>query len=98
MYKSYCKIIVAVVHFFADLLVDFWPTVRVIWDKSIAFVRYKLRAAAEFAKEAMADQSLGYHEVSGHFFVVFVVLLKGMLVARHTQTMCVFETHDRCSM
>lgn len=31
-------------------------SVRVIWDKSIAFVRYKLRAAAEFAKEAMADQ------------------------------------------
>lgn len=38
-------------------------SVRVIWDKSIAFVRYKLRAAAEFAKEAMADQSLGYKEV-----------------------------------
>lgn len=38
-------------------------SVRVIWDKSIAFVRYKLRAAAEFAKEAMADQSLGYREV-----------------------------------
>lgn len=31
-------------------------SVRVIWDKSIAFVRYKLRAASEFAKEAMADQ------------------------------------------
>jgi len=38
-------------------------SVRVIWDKSIAFVRYKLRAAAEFAKEAMADQSLGYKEI-----------------------------------
>lgn len=38
-------------------------SVRVIWDKSIAFVRYKLRAASEFAKEAMADQSLGYKEV-----------------------------------
>jgi hypothetical protein len=37
--------------------------VRVIHDKSIAFVRYKLRAAAEFAKEAMTDQSLGYKEV-----------------------------------
>jgi len=36
---------------------------RVIYDKSIGFVRYKLRAAAEFAKEAMSDQSLGYHEV-----------------------------------
>eukprot|EP01090_Pellita_catalonica_P000564 TRINITY_DN10385_c0_g1_i2.p1 TRINITY_DN10385_c0_g1~~TRINITY_DN10385_c0_g1_i2.p1 ORF type:complete len:256 (+),score=63.44 TRINITY_DN10385_c0_g1_i2:78-770(+) len=37
--------------------------VRIIWEKSIAFVKYKLRAAAEFAKEAMADQSLGYKEV-----------------------------------
>ncbi|KAL6068475.1 Pre-mRNA-splicing factor CWC2 [Balamuthia mandrillaris] len=38
-------------------------SLRVIYDKSIAFVRYKLRAAAEFAKEAMADQTLGYKEV-----------------------------------
>lgn len=38
-------------------------SVRVIHDKSIAFVRYTLRAAAEFAKEAMTDQSLGYKEI-----------------------------------
>jgi hypothetical protein len=40
--------------------------VRVIWDKSIAFVRYKLRAASEFAKEAMADQVCGPHLVLFH--------------------------------
>lgn len=37
--------------------------VRVIHSKNIGFVRYRLRAAAEFAKEAMADSSLGHEEV-----------------------------------
>jgi len=37
--------------------------VRVIWDKSIAFVKYALRSSAEFAKEAMTDQSLDGDEV-----------------------------------
>lgn len=37
--------------------------VRVIHSKNIGFVRYRLRAAAEFAKEAMADSSLGNDEV-----------------------------------
>eukprot|EP00949_MAST-11_sp_MAST-11-sp1_P005353 g5353.t1 len=37
--------------------------VNVIWRLSIAFVRYRLRVAAEFAKEAMANQSLGHDEV-----------------------------------
>jgi hypothetical protein len=37
--------------------------VRVIGSKSIAFVRYRLRAGAEFAKEAMADSSFGHDEV-----------------------------------
>jgi len=37
--------------------------VRVIWDKSIAFVRYKLRGSAEFAKEAMQAQSLDHDEL-----------------------------------
>jgi hypothetical protein len=36
--------------------------VRVIHAKGIAFVRYRLRAAAEFAKEAMGDSSLGHDE------------------------------------
>jgi hypothetical protein len=34
----------------------------VIYPKAIAFVRYRLRTAAEFAKEAMADSSLGNDE------------------------------------
>jgi hypothetical protein len=33
-------------------------TLRFISSKSIAFVTYRLRTAAEFAKEAMADQSI----------------------------------------
>lgn len=37
--------------------------VRMIHDKSIAFVRYKLRSSAEFAKEAMQCQSLDGDEV-----------------------------------
>lgn len=37
--------------------------INVIKSKSIAFVRYKLRVSAEFAKEAMADQSLGQTEI-----------------------------------
>lgn len=37
--------------------------VRVIRDKSIAFVRYHLRSCAEFAKEAMIDQSLDNNEI-----------------------------------
>jgi hypothetical protein len=37
--------------------------VRVIYEKSIAFVKFKLRGAAEFAKEAMADQTMDYGEV-----------------------------------
>jgi len=37
--------------------------VRVIHTKSIAFVRYFLRATAEFAKEAMSNQSLDHGEV-----------------------------------
>jgi RNA recognition motif-containing protein len=38
-------------------------SVRVIFDKNIAFVKYKLRAAAEFAKEAMQDQGLEGDEI-----------------------------------
>ncbi|PRP78101.1 pre-mRNA-splicing factor cwc2 [Planoprotostelium fungivorum] len=37
--------------------------VRVIWSKCIAFVRYSMRSSAEFAKEAMIDQSLVDDEV-----------------------------------
>eukprot|EP01114_Cavostelium_apophysatum_P018771 TRINITY_DN5884_c0_g1_i1.p1 TRINITY_DN5884_c0_g1~~TRINITY_DN5884_c0_g1_i1.p1 ORF type:complete len:505 (+),score=121.02 TRINITY_DN5884_c0_g1_i1:91-1515(+) len=37
--------------------------VRILWDKAIGFVKYKLRAAAEFAKEAMTDQSLDHDEI-----------------------------------
>jgi len=37
--------------------------VKVVWDKAVAFVRYKLRCTAEFAKEAMQDQSLESDEV-----------------------------------
>lgn len=37
--------------------------VKVVYDKAIAFVRYKLRCAAEFAKEAMQDQALEGDEV-----------------------------------
>lgn len=37
--------------------------VRVIHTKSIAFVRYFLRASAEFAKEAMDNQALDHSEV-----------------------------------
>lgn len=36
---------------------------NIIPSKSIAFVRYKLRLCAEFAKEAMADQNLDGEEV-----------------------------------
>ncbi len=36
---------------------------KILWDKSIAFVKYRLRAVAEFAKEAMSDQSLEMDEV-----------------------------------
>lgn len=35
---------------------------RVLMNKGCAFVSYKLRCAAEFAKEAMADQSLDHDE------------------------------------
>jgi hypothetical protein len=37
--------------------------VNIIHSKSICFVRYKNRVCAEFAKEAMADQSLDDDEV-----------------------------------
>lgn len=37
--------------------------VRVVWEKSIAFVKYRLRVSAEFAKEAMQNQSLEDNEV-----------------------------------
>jgi len=37
--------------------------VRVIFSKNIAFVTYKMRSSAEFAKEAMADQGMGHQEV-----------------------------------
>ena len=37
--------------------------VRVIHDKGLAFVKYKLRTTAEFAKEAMQDQSLDHEEI-----------------------------------
>jgi len=39
--------------------------VKVVYDKAIAFVRYKLRCAAEFAKESMQDQALEGDEVLG---------------------------------
>ena len=38
--------------------------IRVIMSKSIGFVRYKLRAAAEFAKEAMHDVKIGEEVVN----------------------------------
>ncbi|CAM9152796.1 unnamed protein product, partial [Ectocarpus fasciculatus] len=37
--------------------------VNVIWRISIAFVRYRLRTSAEFAKEAMGNQSLDQNEI-----------------------------------
>jgi len=37
--------------------------IRIVHDKSMAFIRYRLRGAAEFAKEAMIDQSLDNNEV-----------------------------------
>jgi len=33
--------------------------VRVVHSKGLAFIKYRLRASAEFAKEAMSDQTLG---------------------------------------
>ena len=43
---------------------EFGPmeSVRVLKPKGIAFVTYKLRCTAEFAKEAMAEQSLDNDE------------------------------------
>mmetsp|Transcript_33950 Transcript_33950/g.55017 ORF Transcript_33950/g.55017 Transcript_33950/m.55017 type:complete len:496 (-) Transcript_33950:71-1558(-) len=38
-------------------------TVRILQDKCVAFVQYKMRASAEFAKEAMEDQRLDYDEI-----------------------------------
>ena len=38
-------------------------TVKVVFDKAIAYVKYSLRCSAEFAKEAMQDQSLDSGEV-----------------------------------
>ncbi len=37
--------------------------VNIIWRLSVAFVRYRLRSNAEFAKEAMANQSLDHNEI-----------------------------------
>ncbi len=37
--------------------------INVIWNKSIAFVRYRQRISAEFAKEAMANQALDDEEI-----------------------------------
>jgi len=37
--------------------------IKVVYDKAVAFVKFKLRASAEFAKEAMQDQSLDQDEV-----------------------------------
>jgi len=39
--------------------------IKVVWDKSIAFVKFRFRCSAEFAKEAMQDQSLDGDEVLG---------------------------------
>ena len=36
---------------------------RIIYSKMIGFVRFVLRASAEFAKEALADQDIGNGEV-----------------------------------
>lgn len=41
----------------------FYILVRVIPSRMIAFVRYTIRTAAEFAKEAMADQSISKGEI-----------------------------------
>jgi hypothetical protein len=38
--------------------------VKALHDKGIAFVTYQCRLNAEFAKEAMANQSLDHNEVS----------------------------------
>jgi len=38
-------------------------SVDLIWPKAIAFVRYRFRSHAEFAKEAMANQALDHEEV-----------------------------------
>ncbi len=37
--------------------------INVIWDKSIAFVRFRFRSHAELAKEAMANQTLDHDEI-----------------------------------
>jgi hypothetical protein len=37
--------------------------VRVLHGRSLAFIKYKYRVSAEFAKEAMADQALIKNEV-----------------------------------
>lgn len=37
--------------------------INVIKSKAIAFVRFKLRVCAEFAREAMSDQSLGKTDI-----------------------------------
>lgn len=48
---------------------------KVIKDKAIAFVRYTLRASAEFAKEAMTDQSLdSNNEVYTFIELIFLLM------------------------
>lgn len=37
--------------------------VKVIWRLAIAFVRYRYRSSAEFAREAMHRQTMGYNEL-----------------------------------
>jgi len=39
--------------------------IHVLYDKAISFVKFTLRSSAEFAKEAMTDQSLDSDEVLG---------------------------------
>lgn len=41
--------------------------VKILRDKGVAFVTYQTRLNAEFAKEAMANQSLDHGEVKGSF-------------------------------
>jgi hypothetical protein len=57
-------------------------TVKVVWDKAIAFVRYRLRCTAEFAKEAMQDQCLDGDEVYFLINKIFTYFSKKVLSLR----------------
>ena len=59
-----CMCVCCVVHVHVLVFVDVVAhDIQVIYRKSIAFVRYRLRSNAEFARIAMGNQDLGHKEV-----------------------------------